>query len=82
MHNGEAEFVAQEEMDRFTGYWWSPRATGIAFERYDEADVPLVQRFEIQPDRTNVTEQRYPAAGQPNAKSTAWPDPARRRPVH
>ncbi len=21
---GVAEFVAQEEMDRFTGYWWAP----------------------------------------------------------
>jgi dipeptidyl-peptidase-4 len=68
VHNGEAEFVAQEEMDRFTGYWWSPKSDWIAFERYDEATVPLVQRFEIQPDRTNVTEQRYPAAGQPNVK--------------
>ena len=23
--NGMAEFVAQEEMRRYTGYWWSPR---------------------------------------------------------
>lgn len=66
IHNGEAEFVAQEEMDRFSGYWWSPTGEWIAFERYDESAVPLVQRFEIQPDRTDVTEQRYPAAGQPN----------------
>ncbi|MBL8298248.1 MAG: S9 family peptidase [Rhodanobacteraceae bacterium] len=66
VHNGEAEFVAQEEMDRFSGYWWSPKSDWIAFQRYDETAVPLVQRFEIQPDRTNVTEQRYPAAGQPN----------------
>ena len=68
VHNGEAEFVAQEEMDRFSGYWWSPAGNWIAFERYDEAPVPLVQRFEIQPDRTDVTEQRYPAAGQSNVK--------------
>jgi dipeptidyl-peptidase 4 len=68
VHNGEAEFIAQEEMDRFTGYWWSPTGEWIAFERYDEADVPAVQRFEIQPDRTDVTEQRYPAAGQANAR--------------
>jgi len=68
IHNGEAEFVAQEEMDRFSGYWWSPTGEWIAFERYDESAVPLVQRFEIQPDRTDVTEQRYPAAGQPNVK--------------
>ncbi len=67
VHNGEAEFIAQEEMERFSGYWWSPKGDWIAFERYDEAAVPAVQRFEIQPDRTDVTEQRYPAAGQPNA---------------
>ncbi|HSC11852.1 MAG TPA: DPP IV N-terminal domain-containing protein, partial [Rhodanobacteraceae bacterium] len=24
IHNGEAEFVAQEEMSRFHGYWWAP----------------------------------------------------------
>src|SRR5690606_32180175 len=24
IHNGVAEFIAQEEMDRDTGYWWSP----------------------------------------------------------
>lgn len=68
VHNGEAEFIAQEEMDRFSGYWWSPTGEWIAFERYDEAQVPAVKRFEIQPDRTDVTEQRYPAAGQPNAR--------------
>lgn len=67
VHNGEAEFIAQEEMDRFNGYWWSPAGEWIAFERYDEVKVPAVKRFEIQPDRTDVTEQRYPAAGQPNA---------------
>lgn len=68
VHNGEAEFIAQEEMERFSGYWWSPTSEWIAFERYDEAAVPAVQRFEIQPDRTDVTEQRYPAAGQSNVK--------------
>ncbi|MCC6171585.1 MAG: DPP IV N-terminal domain-containing protein, partial [Gammaproteobacteria bacterium] len=34
---GVAEFVAQEEMDRSTGYWWSPDETRIAFTRVDEA---------------------------------------------
>lgn len=68
VHNGEAEFIAQEEMDRFSGYWWSPTGEWIAFERYDEAQVPEVKRFEIQAEGTDVTEQRYPAAGQPNAR--------------
>jgi dipeptidyl-peptidase-4 len=64
---GMAEFVAQEEMDRHTGYWWAPDDSAVAFARVDEANVPVEKRFEIYPDRTEVIEQRYPAAGKPNA---------------
>jgi len=64
--NGIAEFVADEEMDRHTGYWWAPDDSAIAFARIDEAPVPVQRRFEIYADRTEVIEQRYPAAGQPN----------------
>ncbi|MEZ5440541.1 MAG: S9 family peptidase [Lysobacterales bacterium] len=65
---GMAEFVAQEEMDRDTGYWWSPDEAHIAATRVDEASVPLVRRFEIHADRTEVIEQRYPAVGDPNVR--------------
>jgi len=68
VHNGEAEFVAQEEMNRFRGYWWAPDDSTIAFERYDEAKVPLVKRFEVYADRAEVIEQRYPAAGAHNVE--------------
>ncbi|MGC1548345.1 MAG: S9 family peptidase [Rhodanobacter sp.] len=68
VHNGEAEFVAQEEMDRSTGYWWAPDDSAIAFERYDEAHVPVTRRFEIYADRTDVVKQRYPFAGDPNVQ--------------
>ena len=64
---GSAEFVAQEEMDRFTGYWWAPDERFVAMQRYDEAKVNLAKRFEIYADRTEVVEQRYPASGQTNA---------------
>lgn len=64
--NGVAEFVAQEEMDRHTGYWWAPDDSKIAYARIDEADVPVQKRFEIYADRTDVIQQRYPAAGDPN----------------
>src|SRR5262249_39084646 len=30
--HGLAEFVAQEEMHRFSGYWWSPDSKAIAYE--------------------------------------------------
>lgn len=68
IHNGEAEFVAQEEMDRRTGYWWAPDDSLIAFERYDDSHVPVTRRFEVYPDRTDVIEQHYPAAGDPNVR--------------
>ncbi|MFD1788793.1 DPP IV N-terminal domain-containing protein [Sphingomonas floccifaciens] len=66
VHWGEAEFVAQEEMDRTTGYWWSPDERYVAVERFDEAPVGTVVRAAIGADGTRVFEQRYPAAGTPN----------------
>ena len=66
VHNGEAEFIAQEEMGQRTGYYWAPDDSAIAYKRYDESQVPVVRRFEIYADRTDVIEQRYPAAGDPN----------------
>jgi len=49
--NGMAEFIAQEEMDRTTGYWWAPDDRHIAFARVDETLVEL------------TFAQRYPVAG-------------------
>lgn len=39
--NGLAEFIAQEEMDRSEGYWWSDDARFIAFTQVDESNVPI-----------------------------------------
>ncbi len=68
IHNAEAEFVAQEEMARTSGYWWAPDDSAVAFERFDEARVPLVKRSELFADHTEVVEQRYPAAGDNNVR--------------
>jgi dipeptidyl-peptidase-4 len=64
---GEAEFVAQEEMNRHTGYWWSPGDRRIAVARVDETPVGVVTRTAIGATGTRTYEQRYPAAGTPNA---------------
>ena len=64
---GLAEFVAQEEMDRRTGYWWSPDDRMIAVARVDESPVGIVTRTAIGGEGTRVYQQRYPAAGSPNA---------------
>ncbi|WP_453977776.1 S9 family peptidase [Brevundimonas sp. Marseille-Q4549] len=64
---GTAEFIAQEEMDRDTGYWWSPDERYIALTRVDESPVDIVPRFEITGGGATMVEQRYPRAGRPNA---------------
>jgi dipeptidyl-peptidase-4 len=64
---GAAEFVAQEEMARDTGYWWSPGDRYIAVARVDESPVGIVTRAAIGAEGTKLIEQRYPAAGTANA---------------
>ncbi|MBA2918403.1 alpha/beta fold hydrolase [Sphingomonas sp. MAH-20] len=64
---GTAEFVAQEEMHRNRGHWWSPDDRLIAVERSDEAPVAIVTRAAIGAEGTRVYQQRYPKAGTDNA---------------
>ena len=83
--NGMAEFIAQEEMGRSTGYWWSPDSRQIAFLRIDESAISPSLRFEIEARTIQMVEQRYPFAGTPNVsyrlgvvrledQSTQWID--------
>jgi len=64
---GEAEFVAQEEMGRMDGYWWSPNDDRIIVQRTDESPVGIVTRAAIGAMGTQVFDQRYPVAGSDNA---------------
>ena len=64
---GLAEFIAEEEMERHTGYWWSPDERRIAVARVDESGVDIVPRLDIGPEGVKVVPQRYPRAGRPNA---------------
>ncbi len=64
---GRAEFVAQEEMHRFQGYWWSPTNDALLVSDVDESGV---ERFSLtdpaRPERPPAT-FRYPRPGQANA---------------
>ncbi len=66
--HGLAEFVAQEEMGRFTGYWWSPDAKHIA---YEEADAGGVETWyvadPIRPEEP-AHPTYYPRPGKANVK--------------
>ncbi|WP_240957018.1 S9 family peptidase [Pseudopontixanthobacter vadosimaris] len=66
VHWGEAEFVAQEEIGRRTGYWWNPDDRRIAVARFDEEPVATVTRAAIGAEGTETFEQRYPLAGTAN----------------
>lgn len=62
-----AEFVAQEEMKRMTGYWWSADEQNIALTRVDLRPVSIKTRVDVHADKTELVKQRYPAAGEANA---------------
>ncbi len=69
---GQAEFIAQEEIDRDRGFWWSPDGERLLVERADDSPV---RRWWIadpaNPDR-EPAEVAYPAAGTPNAEVGLW----------
>ena len=65
---GTAEFIAQEELDRDTGYWWSPGEDRIALAYVDQTGVDVVPRPDIGAAGATIVEQRYPRVGRPNAK--------------
>jgi dipeptidyl-peptidase-4 len=69
---GLAEFIAAEELSRQRGYWWSPDGKQLLALNVDERDVPVKTRAQIFSDRTTMTQQRYPGAGENNARVTAW----------
>jgi len=66
IRNGISEFVAQEELNRDTGYWWSPNDTKIAFLQIDESPVKIAERINISKDSATIIKQRYPFAGTDN----------------
>ncbi len=66
--HGLAEFVAQEEIDRNHGFWWSPDGSRIVYQR---TDVAGVERFRIADplDPSQAPQEwPYPRAGKANAE--------------
>jgi dipeptidyl-peptidase-4 len=69
--HGLAEYVAQEEMARREGFWWSHDGEWLAFEEADETHIPIYRIVHQGKDATGEGAQedhRYPFAGAPNAK--------------
>ncbi|MBN8247150.1 MAG: DPP IV N-terminal domain-containing protein [Verrucomicrobia bacterium] len=64
--HGEAEFVAQEEMDRSTGYWWSPDGRHLVFEEADHRGVEVWRVLDPFQPGSDPAPQFYPRPGHPN----------------
>lgn len=64
--NGISEFVAQEEMGRHTGYWWSPDSRLIAYLQIDNTNVKEFLIPNFLSDYSAVQAQEYPKAGEAN----------------
>lgn len=68
--NGLAEYVAQEEMHRHRGWWFSDDARWIAFEAVDDTHIPAYRIVHQGKDAVGDAAQedhRYPFAGAANA---------------
>lgn len=64
---GLADFVSQEEMGRFRGFWWSPNSQMIAYTQVDESRVPELHiTHQGKDDPTHRETHRYPFAGSEN----------------
>ena len=66
--HGLAEFVAQEEMDRFSGFWWSPDGRTIACETANLSPVELLHIADPMHPEREAQAWHYPRAGTPNAE--------------
>ncbi len=66
--NGLAEFVAQEEMSRYHGYWWSPDSRTILFQQNDESEVETLFASNPIDPSASPHGSPYPRAGTTNAK--------------
>lgn len=65
--NGLAEFVAQEEMDRFSGYWFSPDGKTLVFQSTDHTGVESFAIADPMKPEKEADRFFYPRAGRTNA---------------
>ena len=66
--HARAEFVAQEELARFRGYWWSPDSRSLLHEEVDESGVDKLFLQDPAHEFRAPTPQAYPRPGHANAK--------------
>src|SRR5262249_11599248 len=64
--HAQAEFVAQEEMNRHTGHWWSPDGHRLVYEDADGSRVEKLFLSDPADPMAAVEAAPYPRPGKPN----------------
>jgi dipeptidyl-peptidase-4 len=64
--HGLAEFVAREEMNRFSGYWWSPDSRHLAYQETDATPVEIWYVADSAKPGEPPYPSRYPRPGKSN----------------
>ena len=66
VRKGELDWVYPEELEIFTGYWWAPDSSAIAYLEMDERKVPQFPLVDFKSFTGEVELQRYPVPGGAN----------------
>lgn len=74
--HGLPEYIAQEEMSRHDGFWWSPDGRTIAFTEVDETHIPIWRITHQGKAEPTWEDHRYPFPGAHNARVSLWVVPA------
>lgn len=65
---GAAEFVAQEEMGRFEGYWWSPDSHTLLVQETNSTEVESMHILDPMHPENEPNSPAYPRPGRNNAR--------------
>jgi dipeptidyl-peptidase-4 len=68
IERGAAEFVAQEEMGRFEGYWWAPDSRSLLVQETDTGEVEAMHILDPMHPESPPSSPPYPRPGRPNAR--------------
>jgi dipeptidyl-peptidase 4 len=66
LRKGEVDWVYSEELDIYSGYWWSPDSSAIAYLEMDESKVSQFSLLNFESYSGEAELQRYPVAGGQN----------------
>ncbi len=67
--HGLAEYIAQEEMGRHRGFWWSHDGEQLAYTEVDETHIPIYRiSHQGRDDPHSYEDHGYPFAGEANAR--------------